>query len=155
MRTPEMHEAAEASRRRMDELEAMVAEISELRAQRDRMQRKSTRAVEISRFLAEKARWSRRTFGDGPRTKGILAHISKELAEIMADPLDLEEWIDVFMLATDGYWRAWVARNPERSGDMEQMAQDFIDGIRAKHAKNEARQWPAAKSQDEPVEHVR
>ena len=64
-------------------------------------------------------------------------------AEIEADPLDLEEWIDVVMLAVDGYCRA--------GGD----PREFFDRLQAKHAKNLAREWPENTSQDEPVEHIR
>jgi hypothetical protein len=38
---------------------------------------------------------------------------------------------------------------------MQDMALDFIRDIRAKHAKNEARTWPAPVSEDLPIEHNR
>lgn len=82
-------------------------------------------------------------FGEGPRTKGVCNHIRKELAEIEAAPEDLEEWVDVAMLAVDGYCRA--------GGDPH----EFFERMKAKHAKNVARTWPTSRSQDEPVEHVR
>lgn len=55
--------------------------------------------------LAGQRRWSEATFGPGPRTLGITAHIRKELQEIEDDPTDLTEWIDVAILALDGAWR--------------------------------------------------
>ncbi len=115
------------------------------------------RAATLVPFLIRKAEWSARTFGHGLRTKGICAHIRKELEEIEQAPLDLEEWIDVFMLATDGYWRAWQQKTWHRNGaeEMPNMALEFIAGICAKQEKNEKRTWPAPISEDLPVEHDR
>ena len=147
---------------------AMIAEIEHLRRQRDELHAANNRLLEERRtaelvpFLIEKAQWSLATFGPGARTKGICAHIRKELAEIEAEPLDLEEWIDVFLLATDGYWRAWVAkhgqaweRDRNSQSMMLDMALDFIRDIRAKQAKNTARTWPVAVSENLPTEHTR
>jgi Protein of unknown function (DUF550) len=97
----------------------------------------------ITQYVQRQREWSERTFGPGLRTKGITAHIRKELAEIEAQPRDLEEWIDVITLAADGYWRA--GGNPE----------DLLPMLFAKHEKNRARQWPAPVSEDAPVEQVR
>ena len=49
--------------------------------------------------------WSRDTFGNGRRTGGVIQHIRKELNEIEQKPDDLEEWVDVIILALDGFWR--------------------------------------------------
>lgn len=49
--------------------------------------------------------WSKATFGPGRRTKGLLEHIRRELDEVAAAPDDLVEWVDVVLLAFDGYWR--------------------------------------------------
>ncbi|MCU1592444.1 MAG: hypothetical protein JWP11_3700 [Frankiales bacterium] len=95
--------------------------------------------------LAHQREWSERTFGPGPRTKGVLDHIRKELAEIEADPSDVTEWVDVVILALDGAWRAgWEP-------------QEIIDAIKAKQAKNEARTWPdwRTMSADRAIEHDR
>lgn len=110
----------------------------------------------LREFLERKAKWSEKTFGPGVRTKGIIAHIRKELEEIEADPLDLMEWVDVFMLATDGFWRACVATHCVETPDRFWFAACcFIERIQQKHAINEARQWPKPTSEDVPVEHVR
>lgn len=89
--------------------------------------------------------WSERTFGPGPRTKGVLDHIRKELIEIEAEPLDLSEWIDVIILALDGAWR--TGANP----------QEIINALKDKQLKNENRSWPDWKlfSEDEAIEHIR
>ena len=89
--------------------------------------------------------WSAKTFGPGPRTKGVVDHIRKELAEIEADPADIMEWVDVVILAFDGAWRAgW---EPEA----------IVAAIEAKQAKNEARKWPdwRTASPDHAIEHDR
>jgi len=55
--------------------------------------------------LEQQRDFSYRTFGPGPQTERILDHIRKEMKEIEADPYDLEEWIDIIILACDGAWR--------------------------------------------------
>ena len=56
--------------------------------------------------------FSERAFGPGSRANGALDHIAKELREIAAHPADLEEWIDVVLLALDGAWRAGYPLRP-------------------------------------------
>lgn len=102
-------------------------------------------AFSLREHLERQAAWSRDTFGPGPRTKGVIDHITKELAEIAADPTDLTEWIDVVILALDGAWRA--GGTPE----------EIIATLVAKQAKNEARSWPDHRlaSEDVAIEHER
>lgn len=101
-------------------------------------------AIDVE-HLTRQMEWSERTFGPGPRTKGVLDHIRKELAEIEEAPDDLSEWVDVIILAFDGAWRAGHA--PE----------DTIAAIKAKQAKNEGRVWPdwRTMSEDAAIEHDR
>lgn len=89
--------------------------------------------------------WSDETFGPGARTAGVLAHIRKELDEIAADPADLNEWVDVIILAVDGATRAG------HSG------QALVAAYHSKMAKNRARTWPDWRDfdEDQPIEHVR
>lgn len=87
--------------------------------------------------------WSERTFGLGKRTRGILQHIRKELLEIEQAPDDLEEWIDVMILALDGAWRAGYS--PEQ----------IVAALRSKQEKNFQRVWPKPVSEDLAVEHDR
>jgi hypothetical protein len=94
-------------------------------------------------YLERQAEWSAKTFGPGLRTKGLIDHISKELKEIEADPGDLEEWIDVMILALDGYWR-----HGGHKLDLMRRLQD-------KQNKNIAREWPAPVSEDVAIEHKR
>lgn len=89
--------------------------------------------------------WSRATFGPGPRTAGVVDHIRKELLEILANPTDLGEWVDVIILGLDGAWRA--GHEPRQ----------IINAIKEKQAKNEARTWPdwRTRSEDVAIEHDR
>ena len=100
-------------------------------------------AVGLADYLRRQWEWSERTFGPGRRTLGVTKHIEKEIAEVRAKPEDLSEWVDIIILAMDGYWR--------HGGKPEEL----LAQMQAKQAKNFARQWPAWKSEDEPVEHDR
>lgn len=95
--------------------------------------------------LHRQREFSQRTFGPGMRTKGVCDHIKKELKEIEAEPADLEEWVDVVLLALDGAWRA--GHEPI----------DICCMIAAKQAGNERRDWPDWRTQspDKAIEHVR
>ncbi len=97
----------------------------------------------LTEYLNRQQEWSSRTFGYGARTLGVTKHIEKELAEIRANPYDLSEWVDVMILAMDGYWR--------HGGS----AASLEGALQAKQDKNVTREWPAPTSQDDPVEHVR
>lgn len=102
-------------------------------------------AFDIVAHLERQRDFSLKTFGPGPRTKGVLDHIRKELAEIEADPADIMEWVDVIILAFDGAWRAgW---EPDA----------IVNAIVAKQIKNEARDWPDWRTADpeKAIEHVR
>lgn len=99
----------------------------------------------LAAHLHRQRAFSLKTFGPGARTKGVVDHISKELAEIEANPADIEEWVDVILLAFDGAWRAgW-------------QPDDIIRAIVAKQTKNEARKWPdwRTAAPDKAIEHDR
>jgi hypothetical protein len=89
--------------------------------------------------------FSLRTFGPGQRTQGVIDHIRKELREIEKEPADLEEWIDVVMLALDGAWRAGYE------------PQDIAEKLAEKLIKNESRNWPDWRTSDpdKAIEHIR
>lgn len=94
-------------------------------------------------YVERQREWSQRTFGEGLRSGGVTQHIEKECAEIRANPTDLTEWVDVMILAMDGYWRA---------GGSPRL---LMAHLREKQIKNFARKWPIPTSQDEAVEHIR
>ena len=97
--------------------------------------------------LRRQRTWSEETFG--PRDlrdyRGITKHIRKELDEIEREPHDIEEWIDVAILAFDGAWRAGYS--PEQ----------IVDGLFGKASKNRDREWPdwRTRNRDEPTEHIK
>lgn len=96
--------------------------------------------------LDQQRKWSDKTFGPGRRTKGVVAHIAKELEEVLeSGGSDLTEWVDVMILAVDGATRAGY------SGDQ------VLATYRAKMHENYKREWPDWRgfSEDEPIEHVR
>lgn len=97
----------------------------------------------LTQRIDRQRQWSEKTFGGGPRTLGVISHIRKELLEIEAKPDDLEEWIDVLILAMDGAWRTGASTSR------------IIACLEAKQRKNMARTWPMPTSQDTAVEHVR
>lgn len=68
--------------------------------------RVSLSADDAADILARFERMARRVAGPGLRTKGVLAHIRKELLEVEGSPQDLTEWVDVAVLALDGAWRS-------------------------------------------------
>ena len=87
--------------------------------------------------------WTYANFGTGRQTLGLTRHIEKELEEIRENPDDLSEWIDVMLLALDGYLR--------HGGTVETLLRD----MQAKQDKNFARQWLPGTDESTPVEHDR
>lgn len=94
-------------------------------------------------YLTAQMDWSRRAFGDRSSAIGLTKHIEKECAEVRANPRDLTEWVDIIILALDGYWR--------HGGTPDTIVPDLT----AKQAKNFAREWPVNENPDEPNEHDR
>lgn len=101
--------------------------------------------LDLVAHLHRQRNFSLKTFGPGPRSAGVVAHIRKELAEIEAKPADIMEWVDVVLLALDGAWRA--GHEPE----------EIAAAIVAKQTRNESRDWPDWRTMpaDSPIEHKR
>ncbi len=87
-------------------------------------------AVIDAAHINRQREFSEQTFGPGMRTAGVLDHIAKELDEVRDAPHDVSEWADIIILAIDGAWRAGCG------------AQEVIDAVHSKQARNEARTWP-------------
>ena len=100
---------------------------------------------DLCAHIARQREFSAETFGPGSRSAGLVAHIRKELDEVLADPSCLEEWVDVMILAIDGAWRA--GHSPKA----------ICAALRAKQEKNESRSWPDWREigENEPIEHIR
>ncbi|GAB2182649.1 hypothetical protein DLREEDagrD3_28720 [Denitratisoma sp. agr-D3] len=102
-------------------------------------------SFDLIAHLHRQREFSRATFGPGDRLKGVVAHIRKELEEVMAAPEDAEEWADLILLALDGAWRS--GHEPE----------DIALAIAEKQIKNESRTWPDWRTvpEGQAIEHVR
>jgi hypothetical protein len=86
--------------------------------------------MHLEDYVHKQIVWSTDTFGPGQRTKGVIDHIKKELREVEeAAPDNLEEWIDVIILALDGAWRS--GHNPL----------EICDALMAKQKVNMRRKW--------------
>jgi Protein of unknown function (DUF550) len=97
-------------------------------------------------WLRREREWSLETFGPRSTTKSITNHIRKELLEVEAHPNDLEEWIDIAMLAFDGAWRNG-ATSTDITRELDRKLNENMD-----------RKWPAWRNKtdpDEPTEHIR
>lgn len=105
----------------------------------------SVETFDLIGHILRQREFSRRTFGPGTRTAGVIAHIRKELAEIESNPGDIFEWVDVILLAIDGAWRA--GHSPEA----------IARAIIIKQERNEGRNWPDWRTADPngPIEHER
>jgi hypothetical protein len=99
----------------------------------------------FTEYFVRQVEWSLRTFGPDARTNGILSHIDKEQDEIRKAPNDLMEWVDIMILAMDGY---------HRHGGNPRMLMDLLE---RKQRKNFARAWPDWRTltEDDAVEHDR
>lgn len=98
----------------------------------------------IAHLKRQKA-FSEKAFGPKQRLKGFLEHIKEELVEIENSPDDLEEYIDVAMLAFDGAWRAGYT------------AEEIAHAFESKLTKNESRKYPDWRTcdPDKPINHIR
>ena len=102
-------------------------------------------AFDLLEHLDRQKKWSFENFGPGTNLEGLLEHIRKELKEIEAKPFDLEEWIDVVILAFDG-----ASRQGYSSGDIARA-------LFAKQYKNELRKWPDWRTvpAGQAIEHIK
>lgn len=100
---------------------------------------------DLADFISAHRDWSRETFGPDQRTESIVNHIKKELDEILENPTDLTEWIDVMILAIDGAWRA--------GHDPKQIVLALVN----KSLVNMHRKWPDWRTLEPgaPTEHIR
>jgi len=132
--------------------------------------------------LTRQAAFSRATYGPGPRTQGVIDHVTKELKEVAkcyepdfspsawGDDGELlprypedaarhvaaaKEWTDVAILGIDGLTRAISAAPPDWT--FERVAECAVKMIVAKQGKNELRDWPDWRTAEpgKAIEHVR
>jgi hypothetical protein len=101
----------------------------------------------LREYVRRQIEWSSKTFGSGHRTHALVNHIRKELMEIIENPCDLEEWIDVIILAFDGAWRCGRHR--------DYTPEDIMDMLDFKQQKNLGRTWVLPADPTQPCEHQR
>src|SRR5574343_921047 len=96
-------------------------------------------------YLNRQIVFSVKTFGPHNNVEGILHHISKEIEEIRENPQDLEEWIDILILAFDGALRQ--GHSPDA----------LIKMLEFKLDKNMNRKWPDWKTAEpgKAIEHIK
>lgn len=124
--------------------------------------------TDLTAHLTRQAAFSRATFGPGPRTNGILDHITKEIEEVRAFyPAEMpegrqpnhaaaaQEWVDLVILSFDGLLRALSAACPVWT--LDQVAGEAVYKLLEKQGKNELRNWPDWRTapQDKAIEHER
>lgn len=98
---------------------------------------------QVAELLTRQMPWSLGIFGEGRRTLGICNHIREELLEIEESPDDLEEWVDVILLAFDGAWRTGAEVG------------EIVDALYDKQIKNVfSRKWQPITPEDEANFHV-
>ncbi len=90
--------------------------------------------MNLVEYIKKQKRFGLKTFGPGVGTSdfdaGLIDHIESELTEIKESPGDLEEWIDVIILALEGCWRN--GHNPKQ----------IVECLEYKQQKNIHRKWP-------------
>lgn len=111
----------------------------------NRVKQQGVKSFDIIDHLYHQMEWSEKTFGPGERSAGVVDHIRKELDEILENPTDLEEWIDVIILGFDGAWRAGY------------KPWQIIQCLTAKQQKNEHRDWPDWRDAEpgSAIEHIK
>lgn len=110
------------------------------------MNKHSRGAFRLFDYIYDHILWSKDAFGPGQKTEGLIKHIRKELDEVTAKPNDVEEWVDIMILAIDGAWRA--GHSPKA----------ICEALATKQYKNVfSRKWPDWRTAKpgEPIEHIR
>lgn len=113
-----------------DNIHRLTAENKRLTTQLAELLVGRSHSFDLVEHLKRQMAFSAKTFGPGVRTKGVIDHIRKELGEIEENPRDVEEWIDVVLLACDGAWRTGAS------------AEHIVASLALKLHKNESRDWP-------------
>lgn len=98
----------------------------------------------IEEYCEGHENWSRAVFGAPMEhdAEKLLKHIGLELDEVRKAPHDLEEWVDIIILAIDGAWRSGHS-----AGEIERT-------LIRKQEKNKERVWNVNPNSTEPNLHV-
>lgn len=109
--------------------ELQAAANRDLEREREIRMRFYDTAVALEVFARRKGDWADKQFGTGCRTQELIFHLEKELLEVSRNPFDKSEWIDIILLAMDGY---------RRHGG---KAEDLFPDMQAKQQINYERKW--------------
>lgn len=82
----------------------------------------------LDQFQRTTFAWSAKTFGVRPPS-GPIAHLKAECDEIIAEPLDITEYADAYLLLQDGAARAGFKMS------------EIFRAAQAKHVVNTERDW--------------
>jgi hypothetical protein len=107
--------------------------------------KKPVRLFDLVVFLQDQRKWSIETFGPGERTDQVVDHIYRELGEVLENPEDPTEWIDIVILAFDGAMR--TGNSPR----------EVVKALIRKAAVNRSRSWPDWRTAEpgEAIEHIK
>ena len=111
--------------------------------------------MQLSDYINDHIKWSLHTFGPGRRAEGLIAHILKECDEVLKQPDDVVEWIDIAILAIDGAWRAEMANNGGKKPSYADLGWLLAQVFKGKQEINKNRKWPINTDETKPTEHVR
>lgn len=96
----------------------------------------------LDEFQRMTFQWSIKTFGVRPAA-GPIAHLKAECDEIIAEPLDITEYADAFLLLQDGAARAGFKMS------------EVFEAAQRKHMINEDRDWGDGEANEQGfTEHV-
>lgn len=100
---------------------------------------------DLINHINEQREFSLKTFGPGKRLEAGIDHIKKELDEIIKEPDNLEEYVDLILLSLDITHRAGFT------------AEEICEKIKYKFEKNKNRKWPDWKTQpyDKAITHIK
>ena len=101
--------------------------------------------MNLEEHIRKQRDFSIKTFGPARGSARVIDHITKELAELIAKPNDLEEWIDIILLAIDGAWREGYT------------PKEITAALRYKQNKNESRKCPDWRTAEpgKAIEHIK
>lgn len=110
--------------------------------------------MDLAEHIRRQMAFSIATFGPGERREGVTDHIKKELTEIAECDFPPHEWVDVVILALDGYWRSVVAVD---ATPWHSVPDYMVRHLLMKQGENEQRHWPDWRTAepDKVIEHVR
>jgi len=103
-------------------------------------------------LMKQKWKWSIEQFGKGYSYDGLKDHILKEIAELDKEPYDLEEWIDMMFLVTDGAHRVVKMHYPQLKP--EEIVAVVRTAFQQKLKINRNRKW-GKHIPGKAVEHIR